>query len=68
MQVILFDYTMRTAWILRFAAPVIIVAGAFLWVLYLGIIKKDWRKGVDIIMPAIFFGVVWALIYHFIFT
>jgi hypothetical protein len=40
---------------------------AFAWILYLGIIKKDWKKAADILRITLFFGVIWGLIFYFLF-
>jgi hypothetical protein len=68
LSILIFSFTNKAYLLLRFSIPIIIVGGAIVWVLYLGIVKNNWKGAMDIAKPAAFFGAAWVLIYYFIFS
>ena len=53
---------------LRIYLPIAFAALFILWVLFRLIVKRDLKKHVNTVYLGLFFGVVWAVIYFFVFT
>ena len=53
---------------LRIYLPIAFAALFILWVLFRLIVKRDLKKHLNTVYLGLFFGVVWAVIYFFVFT
>jgi len=51
----------------RIYTSIILFAAAIGWILYTGIVKKNWKLAWEITKPTLFFGAVWGIIYYWIF-
>ena len=53
---------------LRIYLPIAFAALFILWILFRLIVKRDLKKHLNTVYLGLFFGVVWAVIYFFVFT
>jgi beta-lactamase class A/beta-lactamase class A VEB len=53
---------------LRIYLPIAFAALFILWILFRLIVKRDLKKHLNTVYIGLFFGVVWAVIYFFVFT
>jgi hypothetical protein len=52
---------------MRLIFPVILIILAFGWILYKGLVKKNWKDAVDILRITLFFAGIWLIMYFVIF-
>jgi|GEM_PF-1581295 len=51
----------------RLLVPIVLFAAAVLWILYLLIVKRNWKKAKEVLIPTLFFTAIWAVIYYFVY-